>query len=129
LPSIPAWAASGSDKAASDGRQTWRPPMVLQSQSLAGRGVPARKRRHLGPSSPAEEHDRWPAVVSIARPSVDRPVVLEVKTDPDVVPLPPHLTLKEARGFLSAVAKGDGGAGRIIGETAKQVVDGLLGKD
>jgi len=61
--------------------------------------------------------------------SSDRPVVLEVKTDPDVVPLPPHLTLKEARGFLSAVVKGDGGAGRIIGKTAKQVVDGLLGKD
>ena len=41
--------------------------------------------------------------------SSDRPVVLEVKTDPDVAPLPPHLTLKEARGFMSAMAKGDGG--------------------
>ena len=28
--------------------------------------------------------------------SSDRPVVLEVKTDPDVVPLPPHVTLKQA---------------------------------
>jgi hypothetical protein len=35
----------------------------------------------------------------------DRPVVLEVRTDPDVAPLPPHLTLKEARGFMSAMAK------------------------
>jgi hypothetical protein len=26
---------------------------------------------------------------------------------------------------MSAIAKGDGGAGGIIGETAKQVVDGL----
>jgi pyruvate dehydrogenase (quinone) len=58
----------------------------------------------------------------------DRPVVLEVETDPDVVPLPPHVTLKQARGFMSAMAKGDRGAGRIIGETAKQVVDGLFGK-
>jgi pyruvate dehydrogenase (quinone) len=58
----------------------------------------------------------------------DRPVVLEVKTDPDVVPLPPHVTLKQARGFMSAMAKGDGGAGHIIGETARQVVDGLFGK-
>jgi pyruvate dehydrogenase (quinone) len=55
-------------------------------------------------------------------------VVLEVKTDPDVAPLPPHLTLKEARGFMSAMAKGDGAAGGIIGETAKQVVDGIFGK-
>jgi pyruvate dehydrogenase (quinone) len=60
--------------------------------------------------------------------SADRPVVLEVKTDPEIVPLPPHVTLKEARGFMSAMAKGDSGADRIIGDTAKQVVDGLLGK-
>jgi pyruvate dehydrogenase (quinone) len=60
--------------------------------------------------------------------SSDRPVVLEVRTDPEVVPLPPHVTLKEARGFISAIAKGDSGAGRIIGDTARQVVDGLFGK-
>jgi pyruvate dehydrogenase (quinone) len=29
---------------------------------------------------------------------------------------------------MSAMAKGDSGAGRIIGNTAKQVVDGLFGK-
>ena len=58
--------------------------------------------------------------------SSDRPVVLEVKTDPDVAPLPPHLTLKEARGFMSAMAKSDGAAS-IIGETAKQVVEGVFG--
>jgi hypothetical protein len=61
-------------------------------------------------------------------PSSHRPVVLEVKTDPDVVPLPPHVTLKQARGFMSSMIKGDRGAGHIIGETAKQVVDGLFGK-
>jgi pyruvate dehydrogenase (quinone) len=48
-------------------------------------------------------------------------VVLEVKTDPDVVPLPPHVTLKEARGFLSSIAKGDAGGGSVIRETALQV--------
>jgi pyruvate dehydrogenase (quinone) len=60
--------------------------------------------------------------------SSDRPVVLEVRTDPDVAPLPPHLTLKEARGFMSAMVKGDSDSGGIISETAKQVVDGLFGK-
>jgi pyruvate dehydrogenase (quinone) len=60
--------------------------------------------------------------------SSDRPVVLEVKTDPEVAPLPPHVTLKEARSFMSAMAKGDRGAGRVIGDTARQVVDGLFGK-
>ena len=38
------------------------------------------------------------------------------------------VTLKQARGFMSAMAKGDGAASRIIGDTAKQVVDGLFGK-
>jgi pyruvate dehydrogenase (quinone) len=58
----------------------------------------------------------------------DRPVVLEVKTDPEVVPLPPHVTLKQARGFMSSMIKGDDAAGHIIGETARQVFDGLFGK-
>jgi pyruvate dehydrogenase (quinone) len=58
----------------------------------------------------------------------DRPVVLEVKTDPEVAPLPPHLTLKQARGFISAVVKGDEGSGHVIAETAAQVFNALTGK-
>jgi pyruvate dehydrogenase (quinone) len=58
----------------------------------------------------------------------DRPVVLEVKTDPDVVPLPPHVTLREARGFLSSIAKGDAGGGSVIAETASQVLNAFIGK-
>jgi pyruvate dehydrogenase (quinone) len=58
----------------------------------------------------------------------DRPVVLEVKTDPEVVPLPPHLTLKEARGFISSVLKGDAGSRHVIAETAAQVLNALTGK-
>jgi pyruvate dehydrogenase (quinone) len=58
----------------------------------------------------------------------DRPVVLEVKTDPDVVPLPPHVTLKEARGFLSSIGKGDPGSGHVIAETAAQVMNAFIGK-
>jgi hypothetical protein len=60
----------------------------------------------------------WPDRLASAwqeAPSSDRPVVLEVKTDPEVAPLPPHLTLKGARSFMSAMAKGDRGAGRVIG--------------
>jgi pyruvate dehydrogenase (quinone) len=58
----------------------------------------------------------------------DRPVVLEVKTDPEVAPLPPHVTLKQARGFISAVLKGDEGSGHVIAETAAQVFNALTGK-
>jgi pyruvate dehydrogenase (quinone) len=39
--------------------------------------------------------------------SADRPVVLDVVTDPEVPPLPPHITLEEAKMFALAVTKGD----------------------
>ena len=37
----------------------------------------------------------------------DRPVVLDVLTDPDVPPLPPHITLKQAKAFGMTLLKGD----------------------
>ena len=33
--------------------------------------------------------------------AADRPVVLEAKVDPEVPPLPPHITLKQAKNFVS----------------------------
>jgi pyruvate dehydrogenase (quinone) len=57
--------------------------------------------------------------------SADRPTVIEVKTDPDVPPLPPHITLKEARGFLSAVAKGDSGLLSTLGNAAQRLIEKL----
>jgi pyruvate dehydrogenase (quinone) len=61
--------------------------------------------------------------------SSDRPVVLEVKTDPDVAPLPPHLTLKEARGFIASIVKGDPSAAHVIADTARQVFGNIMRKE
>ncbi len=44
----------------------------------------------------------------------DRPVVVEAMVDPDVPPLPPHITLEEAKSFTSALLKGDPEARGII---------------
>jgi pyruvate dehydrogenase (quinone) len=57
--------------------------------------------------------------------AADRPTLIEVKTDPNVPPLPPHITLKEARGFLSAMAKGDAGLLATLGNAAQRLVDKL----
>ncbi len=73
---------------------------------------------------PADLHGAWQTALSS-----DRPVVLEVKTDPDVAPLPPHLTLKEARGFISSMVKGDPSAGHVIADTARQVLGKFLHKE
>ena len=39
--------------------------------------------------------------------AADRPVVLEVKTDPEAPPLPPHISLEQARKVSAALIKGD----------------------
>jgi pyruvate dehydrogenase (quinone) len=56
----------------------------------------------------------------------DRPVVLEVKTDPEVPPLPPHITLDQAKHFTEALWEGDPHERSIIKETAKQVLASLV---
>ena len=60
----------------------------------------------------------------------DRPVVLEVKTDPEVPPLPPHITLDQARKFTSTLAKGDPNEGNVLIGTAKELLASVLpGRD
>jgi pyruvate dehydrogenase (quinone) len=58
--------------------------------------------------------------------AADRPVVLEAVTDPEVPTLPPHITLEQAKSFMSALAKGDPHAGRLIRQTFKDALDGVL---
>ncbi len=58
--------------------------------------------------------------------AADRPVVFEAYTDPDVPPLPPHITFKQAEGLMSTLRKGDPEEGGIIKESIKGVVAGLL---
>jgi pyruvate dehydrogenase (quinone) len=58
----------------------------------------------------------------------DGPVVLEVKTDPEIAPLPPHITFKEAKKFMLSMAK-DEDAGHVIRDTARQVINAVLHKD
>jgi pyruvate dehydrogenase (quinone) len=44
----------------------------------------------------------------------DRPTVIEAIVDPDVPPLPPHITLKQAKSFGLALLKGDPDEGGIL---------------
>lgn len=51
----------------------------------------------------------------------DRPVILEVYADPDVPPLPPHITFKQARAYASAILHGDPDSAGIIKQSVKQI--------
>jgi len=52
--------------------------------------------------------------------NADRPFVIDAMTDPEVPPLPPHITLEQAKAFMSSVRGGDPNAGRMMVESAKQ---------
>ena len=54
--------------------------------------------------------------------AADRPVVLEAITDPEVPPLPPHITLEQAKALSSALAAGDPNARRIVKQSFRQKV-------
>jgi pyruvate dehydrogenase (quinone) len=59
--------------------------------------------------------------------SAKRPVLLEAVTDPDVPPLPPHLTLEQAKRYTSALLKGDPDESGIIRQTFRELVGTLRG--
>jgi pyruvate dehydrogenase (quinone) len=58
--------------------------------------------------------------------SADRPVVFEAYVDPNVPPLPPHITFDQAKNYTQALLKGDPNAGGIIKQSLKGMVDQLL---
>jgi len=58
--------------------------------------------------------------------SMDRPVVVDAYTDPEVPPLPPHITFEQARNYTISMVKGDPRTWRFLKQTAKQVVDTVL---
>jgi pyruvate dehydrogenase (quinone) len=58
--------------------------------------------------------------------AADRPCVIEAVTDPNVPPLPPHITLEQARHFAFAIAKGDPDAYEVIEQSLKDKVAEIL---
>jgi pyruvate dehydrogenase (quinone) len=54
------------------------------------------------------------------------PVVLEVKTDPEVPPLPPHISLKQAKNFTSDLLGPDPDEGGVIVGSARQLLASVM---
>ena len=57
--------------------------------------------------------------------AADRPVILEAYTDPNVPPLPPHITLKDARNFMTSLLN-EPERGSVIVNSAKEVLASVL---
>jgi pyruvate dehydrogenase (quinone) len=56
----------------------------------------------------------------------DRPALLEVVTDPNVPPLPPHVSSKQVKAYARAILHGDPQSVQTIIATAKEWWDGIF---
>jgi pyruvate dehydrogenase (quinone) len=65
--------------------------------------------------------DAWEAAIHS-----ERPVILEVKTDPEVPPLPPHINFEQMQHITSALMTGDPHEAGVIAGTFRQLFSGLL---
>ncbi|HUG41794.1 MAG TPA: thiamine pyrophosphate-dependent enzyme [Longimicrobiales bacterium] len=54
--------------------------------------------------------------------TADRPTVIDFVTDPSVPPLPPHISMEQARNFWKSMLKGDPHMRGVFRQTAKQLM-------
>lgn len=53
--------------------------------------------------------------------AAERPCVLEMVTDPNVPPLPPHISASQAKAYMAALIKGDPDASAIVKASAQEL--------
>ncbi len=57
--------------------------------------------------------------------NADRPVIMNIYADPNVPPLPPHITFKDAKNFLTMTLS-EPELGSVLKNSVKQVIAGVL---
>jgi pyruvate dehydrogenase (quinone) len=70
---------------------------------------------------PASVGESWDRALASGKPTV-----LDIVCDPEVPPLPPHITLEQAKSLASALLRGDSASRRIIGQSIRQKLPELL---
>jgi pyruvate dehydrogenase (quinone) len=88
-------------------------PYATYAELLGLKGIRVEKPEQVGPA--------WDEALH-----ADRPVVLDVLTDPKVPPLPPHITYEQAKKYAQAMVKGDPEALGVIWQSMKEGLQGLL---
>jgi len=53
--------------------------------------------------------------------AADRPVVIDVKADPNVIALPPHASFEQTKNLFLALARGDRDRGAVLNDLFKQL--------
>jgi pyruvate dehydrogenase (quinone) len=88
-------------------------PYAGYADLLGLRGIRVDRPEDIGPA--------WERALSS-----DVPTVIEMITDPDVPPMPPHIQPKHAKAYLSALLHGDPDSIGIIKASAKEWWDGVF---
>ena len=88
-------------------------PYAAIAELMGLRGIRVETEEAVGPA--------WDAALR-----ADRPMVLDMVTDPNVAPLPPHITLKQAYTFMHSIATGEPEVGSVLKNTAKELIGSLL---
>lgn len=70
-------------------------------------------------AKPADVGPGWDAAMAM---SASRPVLVHAHVDPEVPPLPPHISFEQAQNFLSSMIKGDPHRWRMIKQSAKDLL-------
>jgi pyruvate dehydrogenase (quinone) len=81
------------------------------AQSLGLVGIRIEKPEDIGPA--------WDAALA-----ADRPTVLEFHTDPEVPPLPPHITFEQAKKFMKSLLH-DPARSHILKQSMKELFDSM----
>jgi pyruvate dehydrogenase (quinone) len=55
-----------------------------------------------------------------------RPVVVEARVDPDVPPLPPHITFDQAASYMKAFTKGDPDSWGTLRQSMRDMVESYI---
>ncbi|MFL5493106.1 MAG: thiamine pyrophosphate-dependent enzyme, partial [Gemmatimonadales bacterium] len=85
-------------------------PYAGYARSLGLDGVRVERPEDVGPA--------WDAALA-----ADRPFLLEAYTDPDVPPLPPHISFHQAKQFVSSMVKGDPDAAGVIRQSFRDLLE------
>jgi pyruvate dehydrogenase (quinone) len=88
-------------------------PYARYAESLGFLGIEIGKPEDIAPA--------WDRALS-----ANRPVLVEAHADPNVPPLPPHITFEQAKAYMSALFGGDVDAWGIIKSSAKEMASTYL---
>jgi pyruvate dehydrogenase (quinone) len=88
-------------------------PYARYAEMLGFKGIRVDNPQDIGPA--------WEEAFA-----ADCPVVIEFIADPDVPPLPPHISWSQARAYMTALGRGDPNEAGIVRQTLREILAGVL---